>query len=246
MTNKSEKEKTARRKVLKNLVDLRNDHKVASILIWITSWGTSYFGTEGLKEKAKRAFDCKCACTCEAANGNLWADVMEEDDLKLSKAEICFDPGMDLLDYMNLDTQIEKLPMRLDLMVLNDLSKWLRPQIIRSRHERGFTGTKIGYKDPMWCPTFWPSDMCDWTEVPNFKHWKAAEYKGEGGITGVLRKAVENRLAEKNLDPSYHIKVNVDKNKQKRTEKWRGHHSDPEVSKCMRNCFEFNDKSSLG
>ena len=113
-----------------------------SILIWITSWGTSYFGTEGLKEKAKRAFDCKCACTCEAANGNLWADVMEE--------EICFDPGMDLLDYMNLDTQIEKLPMRLDLMVLNDLSKWLRPQIIRSRHERDFTGTKIGYNDPMW------------------------------------------------------------------------------------------------
>ena len=59
MTNKSEKEKTARRKVLKHLVDLRNDHKVASILVWITSWGTSFFGTDVLKEKAKRAFDCK-------------------------------------------------------------------------------------------------------------------------------------------------------------------------------------------
>ena len=147
MTNKSEKEKTARRKVLKHLVDLRNDHKVASILVWITSWGTSFFGTDGLKEKAKRAFDCKCACTCEAANGNLWTDVMEEDDLRLGKTEICFDPGMDLLDYMNVETQIEKLPMRLDLMVFNDLAKWLRPQIVRSRHERGFTGSKIGYKD---------------------------------------------------------------------------------------------------
>ena len=120
MTNKSEKEKTARRKVLKHLVDLRNDHKVASILVWITSWGTSFFGTDGLKEKAKRAFDWKCACTWEAANGNLWTDVMEEDDLRLGKAEICFGPGMDLFDYMNVETQIEKLPMRLDLMVFND------------------------------------------------------------------------------------------------------------------------------
>ena len=68
----------------------------------------------------------------------------------------------------------------------------------------------------MWCPSFWPSDMCDWIGVPNFKHWKAAEYTGEGGLTAVLRKAIENRLAKKHLDPSDHIKINVDKNKQKR------------------------------
>ena len=53
MTNKSEKEKTARRKVLKHLVDLRNDHKVASILVWITSWGTSFLAPMVLKRKLK-------------------------------------------------------------------------------------------------------------------------------------------------------------------------------------------------
>ena len=159
MTNKADKEKTARRKVLKNLVDLRNDHKVVSVLIWITSWGTSFFGTDGLREKAKKSFNCKCVCTCEANNVDLWPDVLEEDDLTLGITENCFDPGMDLLEYMNMETPIEKLPMKLSLMVYNDLAKWLRPQIVRNRHERGFTGSKIGYKDSSWCPSFWPTGV---------------------------------------------------------------------------------------
>ena len=45
----------------------------------------------------------------------------------------------------------------------------------------------------------------------------------------VLKKAVENRLTEKNINPDDHIKVNVDEKKQKRKEKWRGNHSNPEV-----------------
>ena len=49
----------------------------------------------------------------------------------------------------------------------------------------------------MWCTSFCPSDMCNWTEVPNFKQWKAAEYTGEGGITAVLRKAVDDRPSAK-------------------------------------------------
>ena len=55
---KAEKERTSRRKVLKGLVELRNDHKFASVLIWVNNLGTSLFGTDGLKEKAKSAFNC--------------------------------------------------------------------------------------------------------------------------------------------------------------------------------------------
>ena len=231
MGSKTDREKTARRKVLRGLVDLRNQHKVVSLLVWVTSMGTSFFGNEGLKEKAKKAFDCKCVCSCSEAEGNgkLWMDVLEEDERELMDCEAMFDPGMDLLDFMDMETPIQKLPLKLELMVYNDLAKWLRPQIIRNRHERGFDGVKIVYKDASWCPSFWPSEMCDWMEVSNFSHWKASEYSGEGDLTMVLKKAVENRLAEKNIHPDDHVKVNVDKKKQKRKEKWRGNHSNPEV-----------------
>ena len=45
----------------------------------------------------------------------------------------------------------------------------------------------------------------------------------------LLKKAVENRLSEKNINADDHVKVNVDEKKQKRKEKWRGNHSNPEV-----------------
>ena len=77
---------------------------------------------------------------------------MEEDERSLLDTDDLFDPGMYLLDWMEVDTPTQKLPMKLDLMVYNELAKWLRPQIIRSRHERGYEGVKIGFKDPSWCP----------------------------------------------------------------------------------------------
>ena len=45
--------------------------------------------------------------------------------------------------------------------------------------------------------------------VSNFSYWKASEYSREGYLTMVLKKAVENRLAEKNINPDGHVKVNV-------------------------------------
>ena len=55
----------------------------------------------------------------------------------------------------------------------------------------GFDGVKIVYKDASWCPSFWPTEMCDWMEVSNFSHWKASEYSGEGDLTMVLKKSGE-------------------------------------------------------
>ena len=53
----------------------------------------------------------------------------------------------DWLNQMYVDTPVEKLPLKLDLMVYNDLSKWIRKQILKDRHERGYSGRKIVYKD---------------------------------------------------------------------------------------------------
>ena len=180
---KADKERTSRRKVLKGLVELRNDHKFASVLIWVTNHGTSFFGTDGLKEKAKSAFNCSCVCSCDARNTSLWPDVLESDEMNLLATEGDFDPGMDILDFHDMEIPLEKLPMKLDLMCYNDLAKWLRPQIVRSRHERGYAGLKIVYKDMSWRPSFWPDNLCDWMEVSNFAHWKASEYTGPGDLT---------------------------------------------------------------
>ena len=46
MGNPQDKEETARRKVLKGLVDLRNIHKIASVVVWVTKSGTGFFGTD--------------------------------------------------------------------------------------------------------------------------------------------------------------------------------------------------------
>ena len=235
---KKEKEDTARKNTMKALVHLRNDHKVASVLIWVTSQGTGFFGTDNLKAKAEKAFKCKCACTCDANNDGLWQDVIEEDEKTLTgKNRVpAFDPGMDLLTHMEMDMSIEKLPMKLSLMVYNDLAKWLRKQIVLNRHERGYTGNKIKYSDMTWCPSFWPNDLIQWQDVPNFSHWKASSYHGEGDLTFVLKKAAENRLVEKDVDdPENYVKTNVDKQKEKRKEKWRGKHSNSDV-----NCKFFN------
>ena len=40
----------------------------------------------------------------------------------------------------------------------------------------------------------------------------------------LLKKAVENRLSEKNINADDHVKVNVDEKKQKRKEKGRRNH----------------------
>ena len=121
--------------------------------------------------------------------------------------------------------------MKLDLMCYNDLSKWLRPQIVKNRHERGFPeGLKIKYKDMSWCPSFWPTDMCDWMEVSNFSQWEASEYSGLGNLTSVLKQAARNLLLEKNIEnPDEYCVSNLDTNKEKRKLKWRGNHSNPEV-----------------
>ena len=225
----TEKEKTARRKVLKGIVELRNTHKIPSLLIWLSDSGVSYFGTPSLKDKALNSFNCACVCTCNAQNQRSWVGCMEDDDRALVDGGATFEVGIDLVDFMEADTPIDKLPMRLDLMVYNELAKWLRPQIVRSRHEIGYKGSKIVFKDMSWCPSFWPVDICHWMEVSNFSRWKATEYTGEGDLTHVLRKAVEKRLAEKNINPDEHVKITVDKFKQKRKETWRGQHKEPQV-----------------
>lgn len=229
MGNPRDKEETARRKVLKGLVDLRNIHKIASVVIWVTKSGTGFFGTDLLREKAKKAFDCTCACSCGADNMELWQKCLENDETDLENTENYFDPGMDILDFTELENPIPRLPIKLELMVYNELLKWLRPQIKLNRKERGFKGSKIVYKDMSWCPSFWPSDICDWMEVSNFSHWEASEYTGNGDLTFVLKRAVENRLEEKGLRADDYVSVTVDKKKQKRKEKWRGTHTNPEV-----------------
>ena len=84
MGSETDREKTARRKVLRGLVDLRNKHKVVSLLVWVTSMRTSFFRNEGLKEKARKA------CVYE----KLWINALEEDERDLLDCEVMFDPGM--------------------------------------------------------------------------------------------------------------------------------------------------------
>ena len=45
MGNPQDKEETARRKVLKGLVDLWNIHKIASVVVRVTKSRTGFFGT---------------------------------------------------------------------------------------------------------------------------------------------------------------------------------------------------------
>ena len=57
-------------------------------------------------------------------------NALEEDEIDLLDCEVMFDPGMDLLDFTDMETPIQKLPLKLELLVYNDLAKWLRTQII--------------------------------------------------------------------------------------------------------------------
>ena len=50
-------------------------------------------------------------------------NALEEDERDLLDCEESFDPGMDLLDFMDMETPIQKLPLKLELMVYNDLAK---------------------------------------------------------------------------------------------------------------------------
>ena len=231
MGNKGDKANNARKKVMQGLIDLRNEHKIVSILVWVTKFGNVFFGTDRLKEKAEKAFKCTCTCTCDAENDGLWQDALEQDEKTIRDTKAKFDLGMDPIDFLEIDAPLPRLPMKLDLMCYNDLSKWLRPQIVKNRHERGFPeGLKIKYKDMSWCPSFWPTDMCDWMEVSNFSQWEASEYSGLGNLTSVLKQAARNLLLEKNIEnPDEYCVSNLDTNKEKRKLKWRGNHSNPEV-----------------
>ena len=57
-------------------------------------------------------------------------NALEEDERDLLDCEVMFDPSMDLLDFIDMETPIQKLPLKLELLVYNDLAKWLRTQII--------------------------------------------------------------------------------------------------------------------
>ena len=122
MGNSKDKEETARRKVLKGLVELRNIHKIAAIVIWTTKSGPVFFGTDILKAKAKTAFECTCECSCNANNSTLWPQAIQDDEDGLCHNADFFDPGMDLVDFMKLDVPVPKIPMRLDLMCFHDLA----------------------------------------------------------------------------------------------------------------------------
>ena len=107
MTNKADKEKAARRRVLTNLVNRRNEHKIPYLLIWQTPWGTSFFGTDSMQQMVKTSFACQCICTCNAVNANLWPEVMDTDEREVIDNEDPFDPGMDLLNYVEIQTPIQ-------------------------------------------------------------------------------------------------------------------------------------------
>ena len=53
-----------------------------------------------------------CVCSCDARNTSLWPDVLERDELNLLDTEGDFDPGMDILDYHDMEMPLEKLPMK--------------------------------------------------------------------------------------------------------------------------------------
>ena len=230
MRGEGDKIDNTRRRVLKGLLELQKVKKIACVLIWTTDFGTSFFGTEKLKVKAQKSFDCTCICTCGHGSANSWQHELEDDEKALIENGPAIDDNTtDLLNQMYVDTPVEKLPLKLDLMVYNDLSKWIRKQILKDRHERGYSGRKIVYKDMTWKPSFWPEDLCDWREVCNFAHWKKEDVTCGTDLTTILKRAVELRLRSKGIDPADHVAGNVDARKQKRKQKWRGIHSNPTV-----------------
>ena len=60
MRPEGDKVDNTRRRVLNGLLELQKVKKVACVLIWTTEFGTSFFGTEKLKIKAQKSFDCTC------------------------------------------------------------------------------------------------------------------------------------------------------------------------------------------
>lgn len=221
MRGEGDKIDNTRRRVLKGLLELQKVKKIAYVLIWTTDFGTSFFGTEKLKVKAQKSFECTCLCTCGHGSANSWQHELEDDEKALIENGPAIDDNTtDLLNQMYVDTPVEKLPLKLELMVYNDLSKWIRKQILKDRHERGYSGRKIVYKDMTWKPSFWPEDLCD---------WKKEDVTSGTDLTTILKRAVELRLRSKGIDTTDHVAGNVDARKQKRKQKWRGIHSNPTV-----------------
>ena len=230
MRPEGDKVDNIRRRVLNGLLELQKVKKVACVLIWTTEFGTSFFGTEKLKIKAQKSFDCTCLCSCGHGSANSWQHELEDDEKALIENGPMIDNNTtDLLNHMYADAPVEKLPSKLELMVYNDLSKWVRKQILKDRHERGYSGKKIVYKDMTWKPSFWPDDLCDWREVSNFAHWKKEDVTTGTDLTTILKRAVELRLRSKGIEPADHVASNVDVRKQKRKQKWRGIHNNPTV-----------------
>ena len=86
--------------------------------------------------KGQSSFACQCICKCNAVTTKIWPEVTDTDKREVIDSEDPFDAGMDLLNYMEMQTAIQKLLMKLNLMIYSDLAMW--PQIIRNLEERGF------------------------------------------------------------------------------------------------------------
>ena len=77
------KENSQWKKVFETLAKINNDHSIAVLLTYHSKAGQVFFGTENVKTKMKKSFNCTCECNCSAQDNEPWESAFFEDNSDL-------------------------------------------------------------------------------------------------------------------------------------------------------------------
>ena len=76
------------------------------------------------------------------------------------------------------ETEIERLPYKLEWMRHQDICPYVTREIMRQYHLRGGKDVKPGFGKKEFKPALWPDDIWSWDKVTNFSNAKFPRSKG--------------------------------------------------------------------
>ena len=111
-----------------------------------------------------------------------------------------------------LSTEPAMLPYHLQYMNFNEMRVWLSNEIMRDIAMQGKNPPqKIAWGDKSCTPSFWPEDLWPWNLVTNVCVKQRRKPKGAPVLSEVMRKAIENRFKQLNIDDKSFIDPNYSK-----------------------------------
>ena len=111
-----------------------------------------------------------------------------------------------------LSTPMAKLPYPLKYMNSIELRIWLTNEIMRDVAMQGKKPpVKISWGNNSCTPSFWPEDLWPWKLIENPCGRQNKKPKGAPMLTRVMRKAIENRFKQLNIDHKTFVDPNYSK-----------------------------------